>query len=104
LLQPLLERCYAGLTFGIIRGDWHEHADASHALALLRMPCKRPRSRRTAEKRDELAPLHVCPQAQESIVSAQTGTLIGVETGIKNIAAVHSQCRSWVKRGLVDQR
>jgi hypothetical protein len=32
-----------------------------------------------------------------SIVSAQTSTLIGAETGIKSIAAVHSQCLRWVK-------
>jgi hypothetical protein len=32
----------------------------------------------------------------QGIVSAQTNTLIGAETGIKTIAAVHSQCRSWV--------
>ena len=36
---------------------------------------------------------------QADILTAQTGALIGPETGIKNIAAVHSQCRSWVKSG-----
>src|ERR1017187_261048 len=35
----------------------------------------------------------------DSIVSAQTSTSIGAETGIKTIAAVHSQCRSWVISG-----
>src|SRR5262249_52267648 len=33
----------------------HQHADAPHALALLR-PCRERPSRRTAEQRDELAP------------------------------------------------
>jgi hypothetical protein len=33
---------------------------------LLRPRRQRPRSRRTAEKGDELAPLHVRPQAQET--------------------------------------
>jgi hypothetical protein len=33
------------------------------------------------------------PKLRASIVSAQTSTLIGDETGIKTIAAVHSQCR-----------
>jgi hypothetical protein len=47
-----------------------------------------------AEQRDELASPHICTQAQgNSIVSAQTNTLIGAQTGIKTIAAVHSQCR-----------
>src|ERR1019366_4626539 len=37
------------------------------------------------------------PSSGDSIVSAQTITLIGAETGIKTIAAVHRQCRLWVK-------
>src|SRR5262245_55175981 len=41
---------------GIV-SDSHEHADALHALALLRACRERPR-RRTAEHRDELAPPH----------------------------------------------
>ena len=60
---------------------------------LLRTRRKRPR-RRTAYERDELAPL-ACPtpSSGDSILAAQTSTLIGAETGIKTIAAVHSQCR-----------
>src|SRR5262249_46449950 len=43
----------------IIRSCVHEHADASHALALLRARRARPRYRcRAAEQPDELAPLH----------------------------------------------
>jgi hypothetical protein len=37
------------------------------------------------------------PSAGDSIVSAQPRTLIGPETGIKTIAAVHTQCRLWVQ-------
>src|ERR1019366_6600040 len=37
--------------------------------------------------------------SERSILSAQAGTLIGPETGIQTIAALHSQCRSWVKLG-----
>ena len=59
LLQPLQERRDAGLTFRIVRGCGHEHADAPHPLGLLRARRERPRGRRAAEKRDELAPLHV---------------------------------------------
>jgi hypothetical protein len=35
----------------------------------------------------------------DSIVSAQTSALKEAETGIKIIAAAHSQCRSWVISG-----
>jgi hypothetical protein len=48
----------AGLLFRIIRSCVHEHADASHALALLRTRRERPRSGRTANEPNELAPLH----------------------------------------------
>ena len=44
--------------FRIVRGCGHEHADAPHPLALLRARRERPRRRRAAEQRDELAPLH----------------------------------------------
>ena len=37
------------------------------------------------------------PSSGDGIVSAQTSTLIGAETGIKTIAAVHSQCLLRVK-------
>jgi hypothetical protein len=37
---------------------WHEHADAVHPLALLRVRCERPRGCHAAEERDEFAPLH----------------------------------------------
>src|SRR5450432_1385810 len=33
--------------------------------------------------------------SERSILSARAGTLIGPETGIQTIAALHSQCRSW---------
>ena len=46
-----------GLIFRIVRGCRHQHADAPHALALLRPRRERPR-RRAAEQRDELAPIH----------------------------------------------
>jgi hypothetical protein len=65
---------------------------------MLRPHRERPSRRRTAKKRDELTSPHICTQAQgNSIVSAQTSTLIGLKPGIKAIAAVHSQCHIWVK-------
>ena len=42
----------------IVRGRVHEHADARHPFRLLRARRERPRSRRAAEQRDELAALH----------------------------------------------
>ena len=56
MLQSLQERREAGLRFRIVRGDAHQHADAPHPLALLRTRRERPRRRRAAEQRDELAP------------------------------------------------
>src|SRR5262249_23311175 len=47
----------AGLSFCVIR-DPHQHADASHTLGLLRARRERP-CRRAAEKRDELAAIHL---------------------------------------------
>ena len=72
-LQPLQERRDAGLSFRIVRGQVHEHADAPHPLALLRARRERPRSRRAAEQRDELAPLHVDHPAspRQSVAACQ---------------------------------
>ena len=64
--SPCRNAADAGLKIRIVRGRGQEHADAPHPLGLLRARCKRPRRRRAAEKRDELAPPHVRPQAQET--------------------------------------
>ena len=47
-----------GPEFRIVRGCGQEHADAPHPLGLLRARRERPRSRRAAEQRDELAASH----------------------------------------------
>jgi hypothetical protein len=60
LLQPLPKRPDAGLCVQIVRGGANEHADAPHALGLLRPSRKRPCRCRNAEHRDELAAFH-CP-------------------------------------------
>src|SRR6516164_4466856 len=57
-LQPLQERRETRLSFRVVRGEIHEHADAAHALALLRACDERPRCRRAAEERDEVPPVH----------------------------------------------
>ena len=57
LLQRLAEYPLEGLSVRIaFGGGTGEHADAPHALALLRARRERPRRRRAAEQRDELAP------------------------------------------------
>jgi len=48
----------AGLLFRFIRSCVQEHADASHAFALLRAGRERPRRRRAPEQCDELATFH----------------------------------------------
>src|SRR5215510_2291019 len=47
-----------------------QHADTAHPLALLRARRERPRGRRTAEQRDELAPPH-------SITSSARASSVG---------------------------
>ena len=56
--QPLQERPDANLEFRIIRSSRQKYPDAARGLALLRARRERPRRRRAAEQRDELAPLH----------------------------------------------
>ena len=73
-----------------------QESDGRPFSRLLRPRRDGPR-RRTADKRDELAPLHVGSQLEgDGILAVQTSASIGAETGIKTTAAVHSQCRSWV--------
>src|SRR5262249_52562709 len=58
-LQPLQKRRETRLSFRVVRGKIHEHADAAHPLALLRARRERPRRSRATKKRDELAASHV---------------------------------------------
>ena len=66
LRQPLQERPEAGLKFRIVRGCGQEHADAPHALGLLRARGERPRDCRTAQSTEKFPPPHARPQAQET--------------------------------------
>src|SRR5262249_32931919 len=76
LLQPLRESGEPSLTFRIVRGEIHEHADAPDALALLRARRERPRGRRAAEQRYELAALD--PRAHSMTSSARASSLSGI--------------------------
>ena len=64
LLESLPERRDAGLCFRVALGKRHQHADPPHPLGLLRARGERPRRRRAAEQRDELAPPHCRLQAK----------------------------------------
>src|SRR5262249_17428999 len=77
--ERLSERREASLPYGIVFIAPREHADASHAVALLRACRERPR-RRATEPRDELAPLH-------SITSSASACKTG-GTAIPSILAV----------------
>jgi hypothetical protein len=61
LLKPLPKYGDALLNIGIAFGDRHQDAKPPHPVRLLRTCRERPRSRPTAKKGDELAPLHVRP-------------------------------------------
>src|SRR5262249_21800641 len=73
LLQGLLKRRNAGAPFCICVSRIHEHADASHVLRLLRPRRERPRSRRAAEQRDEIATPH--PITSSAVASSLSGTV-----------------------------
>jgi hypothetical protein len=66
-LQTLQEHFEANLPFRIVGREIHEHADPSHPFRLLRERVKRPYRRHAADKRDEIATLHLRPQAQETV-------------------------------------
>jgi hypothetical protein len=76
MLQSLHECRKPGLSFRVVRGHVHEHADAPHAFALLRPRRERP-SRRAADERDERTSVHVwmAPAWQEKMERAAQKSL-----------------------------
>src|SRR5262249_25293381 len=71
LLQPLMESCEARLSFSIIGDGLHEHADPAH-LRLLRARRQRPRRRRAAEQRDEIATFHSITSSASNCIELGT--------------------------------
>src|SRR5258708_33829784 len=59
LLQPLQERRVALLPLRVVGGIGHQRADSPYPLSLLPAGRHRPRRRRAADERDELAAPHV---------------------------------------------
>src|SRR5262249_11684795 len=88
LRQRLSERQKAGLSRRIVRGCVHEHADAPHPLALLRARLERPRCRRAAEQRYELAPAH------HSITSSARASSVGGTSRPSVLAVLRLMTRS----------
>src|SRR5262249_314695 len=70
LCQRLCKCQNAALLCRIVRREVGQHADAPHALALLRAWRERPGRRRAAEQRDELAAPH-------SITSSARASSVG---------------------------
>src|SRR6516162_9021674 len=58
LLEPLTECREAGPRCLIVLGEAHQYADPPHSVGLLRPRRERPRGRRTAYKRNEIASVH----------------------------------------------
>src|SRR5262245_18699817 len=88
LLQPLLECRKALLVLLIVHGRGREHADAPHPLALLAARRERPRRRRAAEQRDELAPSH-------SITSSARASSVGGTSRPKVFAVLRLIARTY---------
>ena len=70
-----------------------EIADAQDLSRLLRSRRKRPR-RCTAKKRDELAPLHVCPQGSGNGIVGSNENIDRAETRLR-----HSNMKCWPMSG-----
>jgi hypothetical protein len=69
--SPCRNALNAGLSFRIVRGQMHEHSNAPHPVSLLPARRERPRDRRPAEQRNEIAPVqsiewHLLPQPDTS--------------------------------------
>src|SRR5262249_9655946 len=83
--QGLMERGDPRLKFRIFRGCRQDDANAADPFRLLRPSCGRPRCRRTAEKRDELASSHCPSRAGGWIVAGQTTRLEVVKLALGNV-------------------
>src|SRR5262249_52764494 len=85
LPESLPECGHVSFKFRVALRVRHQHADAAHALGLLRPHGKRPPDRHAAQKCDELAPLHVSPREDHAFMQ-----------GLKP-STLRPQCPPWVK-------
>ena len=65
-----------------------------HEFLRENLPC-------AADQSNELAPLHVRPHALETALYWLKRLFDGGDIGIRTVAAVHRECRSWVKLGFL---
>src|SRR5262249_27591153 len=86
-LQALHQLPDPGLTFRIALREYTQESDPRHHTGLLRASRKRPRGRRAAEQRDELAALH-------SITSSARASSVGGTSRPSALAVVRSMTRS----------
>src|SRR5262245_10438116 len=70
-LESLAKRNDTSPHFGIILSVWMQECDATHPLAL-RARRQRPRRRRAAEQRDELAALHSITSSANNCIALGT--------------------------------
>lgn len=71
LTQFLAERAHACLCFRAARRKWHQYADASHALALLRGSGTWPQHHSAAQGPEKLASPHGILRSRQRIVPAR---------------------------------
>src|SRR5262249_12597285 len=105
-LQALHKRRSATLHLGVLRTGIREYAYAPDAF--LRLRRERPRRRRAAEKRDELAPSHVghggvLPQRSAPRVSRSGRQVLGQHLKFSE-SGVNSLAQQWGWRGMLSDR
>src|SRR5262249_50233496 len=91
LLQTLRKRREAGLRLWIVGLHGHQHTDAPHALALLRVRPERPRGR-AAEQDDELSPPHVSRATVWRSLSGWLAALSGYHGGVSQDLGADLKC------------
>src|SRR5262249_12274733 len=87
-----MECCDAGLSFRIVHSYVHKHADPPHAFVLLRPRRERPRGRRAAEQRDELA----------AVAHSITSSARARSSGDTSSPSAFAVCRLMTNSNLVD--
>src|SRR5262245_10105550 len=88
LLRLLQKGAKSRLSFGIVCGQRHQHANTSHPLGLLRPRRERPRRRCATKQRYELAP------SDHSITSSARASNVGGTSRPSTFAVVKLMSRS----------
>src|SRR5262249_16366547 len=106
-LHRLQEPGEARLPLRIVHGRVHKHTDTPYALALLRARRERPRGR-AADKRDELATLHLRNHSITSSASASNFGEISMPSAFAALRSITNSnlvgCNTGSSAGLVPLR